>query len=789
MNFPTGVMPWHKGVIVTAAPEIFYAEDTDGDGKADVRRTLYSGFTQGNPQLRVNDPTWGLDNWVYIANGLSSRGKVRSEKTGAEVEMSGHDARLRPDEGLIETEAGLTEFGRNRSDWGDYFGCDNSHPMWHFVLPERYGRRNPYVGPPKATNLMGLPPNGPVYQLSPEGKRYHSFEHAGHYTSACSAMVYRDELLFSRGTDLEAFVCEPVHNLVQHLVLTESGPTYTASHREDETKHDFLASEDPWCRPVFVTTGPDGALWVVDMYRYMIEHPDWLPQQGRDEYRPFFRLGEDRGRIYRIFPKGQRPRAVPRLDKLGPAELVAALDSPSGWQRDAVQQLLVWSGDKSAVAPLEQLAASSRNPLARLHALCTLDGLNALKPEAIERALRDEHPAVRRQAVRLAETRGKDAPQLIDAAIKLADDPDAKVRLQLACTLGEWDGDAAGRALAKLAMSAGDDPWLAAAVMTSAPRHYAALASAALAAPDPLAVGFFRELLDMAPARNDRADIAKLLAPVMSREGRPLPDGTARGVRRVAQLPRPAPLVAAATRVGEAGCAVGAAGDRRGTVRSGPQDRDRRRGAGGAADGGGRPARPRAGPCGGGPGPPGRAVHPADADAGAAGGGGRDGPRRGGPGAGDAARRVAVALAGGAHGGGGRDARPGAVGVRPAQGGGGRPHPPVRVRRRPAAAAAAALVRPRQVARAAAPRRDGRPEPREGDRGLPPRAGAGRGRDAGRESLRATTAPPATTSATSARRSARTCSRSPAGSRRPCSPRSWTPTARSSRATWATPPR
>ena len=406
VNFPTGLMPWRKGVIVTAAPEIFYAEDTDGDGKADVRRVLYSGFTEGNPQLRVNGLTWGLDNWVYVANGLSSRGKVRSALTGKEVDVGGHDLRIRPDDGSIEIESGVSEFGRNRDDWGDYFGCDNSHPIWHFVLPDRYARRNPFVAPIKPTDAMGLPPNGPVYQVSKEGKRYHSFEHAGHYTSACSATIYRDDLLFPRGDDLHAFVCEPVHNLVQHLVLKESGTTFVASHG-GEKGHDFFASEDPWCRPVFATTGPDGALWVVDMYRYMIEHPDWLPQEGRDEYRPFFRFGEDRGRIYRVYPKDKKPRPIPRLDKLGTKELVQSLASPGGWERDTAQQLLVWRNDPAAVELLQKTAAESPNALARLHALCALDGMGALKPDVAAAATRDAAPGVRRNALRLLEPRAR----------------------------------------------------------------------------------------------------------------------------------------------------------------------------------------------------------------------------------------------------------------------------------------------------------------------------------------------------------------------------------------------
>src|SRR5262249_40633872 len=147
IGYPTGVMPWGQGVLVTCAPEIFYAEDTDGDGKADVRRPLYSGFVEGNQQHRVNGLVWGLDNWIYCANG-DSGGRIRSARTGAVVNISGRDLRIRPDDGGLEAETGGTQYGRSRDDWGNWFGGNNSNPMWHFVLADHYLRRNPHLAAP-----------------------------------------------------------------------------------------------------------------------------------------------------------------------------------------------------------------------------------------------------------------------------------------------------------------------------------------------------------------------------------------------------------------------------------------------------------------------------------------------------------------------------------------------------------------------------------------------------------------------------------------------------------------
>jgi putative membrane-bound dehydrogenase-like protein len=520
LNFPNGILPWRKGVIVTAAPEILYLEDTTGSGKADKKEVLYTGFTEANPQLRINCPTYGLDNWVYLANGLGSRGTARSMKTGAEVKPAGHDLRIQPDEGLIELETGVSQYGRRMDDRGNWFGVDNSNPVRQFVIPERYATRNPDAQLPHGADEAGQPLNPKVYPVSKGQKRYGYafFAQSGHFTSACSILPYRDDLLFNStttpaGAD-DVFVCEPAHNLVQHLVLKPNGTSFVAARAPDEQFNEFLASEDTWCRPVFLANGPDSALWMVDMYRYFIDHPEFLPPDGQRDMAPYYRLGEDKGRIYRIFPTGKTPRPIPRLDTLDTPQLVAALETPSGWQRDIIRMMLVWRNDPAAVAPLEQLATHSPSDLARLHALCALDGLGKLQSNLVEHALSDASPAVRRQALRLSEARAKDAPHLIDAAIRLVNDPSPMVRLQLAFTLGEWNAPQAGQALATLAVNAGDDTYLSAAVMSSASHHYEAIADALITANK--AGPITRDLLGMALARDNRGLAARLLAPILT---------------------------------------------------------------------------------------------------------------------------------------------------------------------------------------------------------------------------------------------------------------------------------
>jgi putative membrane-bound dehydrogenase-like protein len=464
LAFPTSVMPWGRGVIVTCAPEIFYAEDTDGDGKADVRKPLFVGFNEGNQQHRVNSLVWGLDNWVYCANG-DSGGRVKSVKTGKVVDIRGRDFRIRPDEGLIDTQSGQTQYGRSRDDWGNWFGNNNSNPMWHFALADHYVRRNPHVAAPDPRVPVSITPGAArVYPISRTLPRFNDPGAANHFTSACSAIVYRDDL-FGPAFENNTFVSEPVHNLVHREIMKANGFTFTSQRAVDEQKSEFLASSDNWTRPTTIQTGPDGALWVVDMYRQVIEHPEWIPKDWQK--RLDLRAGHDKGRIYRVYPTGRRPRPIPRLDRLDIAGLVAALDSPNGWQRDMAQQLLLQRHDPTAVPLLEKAATGSQRPLCRLHALCTLDGLQALQPALLRRALADTHPGVRRHAIRLCESRLAQTPELGNDLLKLVTDPDPQVRVQLAYSLGDWDNPQAGQALGQLILQDAGDRFLSAAVMSS----------------------------------------------------------------------------------------------------------------------------------------------------------------------------------------------------------------------------------------------------------------------------------------------------------------------------------
>jgi putative membrane-bound dehydrogenase-like protein len=522
LNFPNGILCWRGGAIVTAAPEILFLEDKNKDGKAETRETLFKGFHEGNQQLRVNGLRWGLDNWVYCSIGAHVAGygegtTLKAIRTGKEVPIGARDFRFNPDTGEIDPQSGPTQFGRNRDDWGHWFGTQNSWPLWHYILQDHYLRRNPYFAAPNPRLDLVKPANPKVYPATPPAKRYHDFKSSGHFTAACSGMVYRDDLLFTGKEELQAFICEPAANLIQRQLLKNEGVSFAATRSPEDQPHDFFASEDPWCRPVMVRTGPDGALWVADIYRFMIEHPHWLPKEGKEELLPHYRLGEDRGRIYRIVPKASEARPILRLDQLDIPQLIEALDSTNGWQRDKVHQVLIWRKDATSLPLLKDMVSSSTNPLARLHALCVLDALNGLDPTLVVTALRDSHAGVRENALRLAEKH--QSPEIISEAANMVSDKDLKVILQLACSLGAWKDANAGAALGDLAVGHPDDPWIQSAIMSSAVPHAGSLVSKVLESTPSITSKWRPLLFELLLGLKDRDSTARLLQPLLISDG------------------------------------------------------------------------------------------------------------------------------------------------------------------------------------------------------------------------------------------------------------------------------
>ena len=462
--FPTGVMPWRKGALICAAPEIFYAEDTNGDGRADVRRALFTGFTPGNQQHRANGFEWGMDGWIYGANG-DSGGEIKSSAGGSAkpVPISGRDFRFRPDTGEFESESGQTQYGRRRDDWGNWFGNNNPTWLWHYTVSDNYLRRNPKLAVKSVRQVLAnYDSSTRVFPISEQPIRFNQPQSLGHVTSACSPAPYRDDL-FGPDFATSVFISEPVHNVVHREVLEPDGATFKSHRADDEKEREFLASKDVWFRPTMLKTGPDGALYIADMYRFVLEHPEWIAPET--QARLDLRAGSDKGRIYRVFPEGKKPRAIPKLAALDHAALVAALDSPSGWQRDTAQRLLFERKARDAAPALHELFRRATDPKVRVQSLATLETLQSLDAHVLRAAIRDAHPQVRAQALRSSESLA--TPELLAAVLACLNDPEFIVRHQLAYSLGAWRNGESEAALAQLAERDGAQAEMRVAILAS----------------------------------------------------------------------------------------------------------------------------------------------------------------------------------------------------------------------------------------------------------------------------------------------------------------------------------
>jgi putative membrane-bound dehydrogenase-like protein len=480
LSWPTGVACWKGGVFVAATPDLWYLKDTDGDGKADIRRKIFTGFRKFNVQAVMNNLGWGLDNHIHGAGG-SNGGQIRpGDKPDAKpLVTTRNDFRFDPVTEQFELLSGGARFGGTFDDWGHRFLCDIRNPAQHVVLPQRYLARNPYLAAGSVLNDMAEAGDQlPVHRISPpeswrvlRAKRWagerdivmprSELVGAGVVTSSSGITSYRGSAYPEKYRG-NVFVCEVAGNLFYRLRLVPDGPTFKATRVDG--KSEMVASTDNWFRPVNFINAPDGTLHVLDMYRENIEHPWSIP----DDIHAAMDLesGRDRGRIWRLTPPKFKTPKPPRLGQATTAELVATLENPNSWWRETAQRLLFERQDPSAVSALRKMVKRGRTPQARLHALWTLAGLNGLTDEDVLAGLPDPAAGVRENAVKLAESRVASS-KVRDALLKLASDSDAGVRFQLAFTLGEITHPRAADALATIARRDAADPWIRTAVLSS----------------------------------------------------------------------------------------------------------------------------------------------------------------------------------------------------------------------------------------------------------------------------------------------------------------------------------
>jgi putative membrane-bound dehydrogenase-like protein len=481
LDSPVALACWDGGVFVGAVPHIFYLKDTKGAGKADVKKIIYTGFSRDKAgEGMLNSIRWGLDNRFHLSTSAAGGNVKRPGAKDAKVfNVRGQTFLFDPRSLRVELISGSAQHGMSMDDWGRMFTCSNSNPGQMLMYDGRYLLKNPYVqaptplinlyGPVQAKYLKRISPNEPWRTVRTRLRLkkvvpgpIETGEVSGHFTGTTGITVYRGDAFPPeyRGT---LFVGEVSNNLVYHSRLVEAG--LTASARRFEDGIEFLASTDNWFRPAQFANAPDGTLYVIDHYREIIETIESIPPVILKHLH--IDSGVNHGRIYRIVPDGQKRRAVPRLSKATTGELVKLLAHPNGWHRDTAARLIYQRQDTSAVGPLERLAKESKSPLGRVHALYALDGLGSLASRHVVSAFEDKEPRVREHALRLAERFSTEFA--IRAAVqKMSEDPDSRVRFQLAFTLGRFDGEDATRSLVQLAQKDGGNSWTRFAILASA---------------------------------------------------------------------------------------------------------------------------------------------------------------------------------------------------------------------------------------------------------------------------------------------------------------------------------
>ncbi len=452
LPWPTAITCWEGGVFIGATPDILYAKDTNGDGVADIREIIFTGFASSyapyatnklNVQALMNSFQWGPDNRIQGSASLSGgevslvdspftrhwRESWADRYAGRTVPwqtpstnpalLRGHDFSFDPRSLELRTESGGGQHGMSFDSQGRKFVCSNSDHLQQILFNEGDVSTNPHHELPAArVSIAADGPAAEVYRLSPdepwrvlrtrwrvaglvEGPVEGGGRPSGYFTGATGVTVYRGDAYGPEFVD-NAFIADCGSNLVhrKRLLPGADGIVLRGERASDELKSEFLASTDNWFRPVQLFNGPDGCLWVIDMYREIIEHPWSLPAHLKQQMN--LDSGRERGRLWRIAPEGNRQFSLkPDIHAGQPEKWVEQLAGANGWTADTTARLMTESGNRKWLDSLEQLL-HGHSAVGRMRALNLLATLGLLRAEHLALGLNDSEPMVRKNSIRIA---------------------------------------------------------------------------------------------------------------------------------------------------------------------------------------------------------------------------------------------------------------------------------------------------------------------------------------------------------------------------------------------------
>jgi mono/diheme cytochrome c family protein/glucose/arabinose dehydrogenase len=452
---PRALAIFRGGLLVAEPPHLWFFEDTNGDGKADDKTEIASNYgTFENPEHTANGLLVAMDNWIYSANHT-----VRYRNVSGEWEQ--------------EPTTFRGQWGISQDDYGRLFFNSNSDQFRGDLVPTKYLARNPNYQGAFGANVQiaksqavfpgrvnpGVNRGYQKGQLRPDGT-------LATFTAACGPLIYRGGI-FPEKFQGAGFLCEPTGNLVRCNLLEEKDGIITATNAFPNTE--FLTSTDERFRPVNLQNGPDGALYIVDMHRGIVQHriyvTTYLRNQALDrELDKHLNMG----RVYRVVPEDYQRSNPVKLSEQSSADLIREFEHPNGWRRDTAQRLLVERRDLESAAALRKLATNSASPLAQFHALWTLEGMAMLNQATLATALKAQDGKVRAAAIRLSEPflRAEGKTDLLNAVLGMVDDENSDVQLQLAFSLGEVKKPQAETALLTLTSRHMDNPLMQSATIT-----------------------------------------------------------------------------------------------------------------------------------------------------------------------------------------------------------------------------------------------------------------------------------------------------------------------------------
>ena len=478
----TSILPWEGGLLIAAAPNIMYYKDTDGDGRADLKEILFTGFFTKNEEAQITNLRFSVDNWIY-ANNAGQAGEITFNRRpdAPKLVMQGADFRFRLDRNEFELTTGPGQFGLSIDDWGHRFFTQNTLHIQQVVIPRRYLQRNSFLPSNAKTAIVNISDHDlNMYQLTEtpywrqvrtdrrnkefQEHRLDKVEYArDHFTGASGGTFYGGDA-FPKGYYGNIFTGDVAGSLVHRDILSpgDSVPYFIAKRGNQEKDKEFLASTDTWFRPVSSTSGPDGYLYVIDMYRQHIEAPLSIPMDLQKDMD--FNAGSKYGRVYRIMPKnaGAYKKVPSDLRNTKSMDLVALLSHQNQWWRLQAQRLLLERQDKTVIPAIKALFVQSDDPRSRLHALYILEGMDVLDAGIVKAAMKDSSPGVRENAVILSERFPACLSQLED----MVDDSSIRVAFQATLSLGEFNDKSIIPVLVKVVNRYGYNSWFRTAVLS-----------------------------------------------------------------------------------------------------------------------------------------------------------------------------------------------------------------------------------------------------------------------------------------------------------------------------------